>query len=90
MTALLLLLVAVAALAAYIRRVYAEFGKILTREIEENLDAREEHIEPRLGLDRDHAALSASILEQLAIGLGVLIQCRRERCVLRGGDVVVF
>ncbi len=69
MTALLLLLVAVAALAAYIRRVYAEFGKILTREIEENLDAWEEHIEPRLGLDRDHAALSASILEQLAIGL---------------------
>ena len=66
---LLLLLIAVAALASYIRRVYAEFGKILSREVEENLDAWEERVEPSLGMDRDHAALSAAVLEQLAIGL---------------------
>jgi CBS domain containing-hemolysin-like protein len=64
-----LLLALVETLAAYMTRVYAEFGKILTGEIEENLDAWEEHIEPQLGLTRDHAALCAGILQQLALGL---------------------
>ena len=36
---MVLLLAAVETLASYISRVYAEFGKILTHEIEENLDA---------------------------------------------------
>jgi hypothetical protein len=35
---LIVLLAAVETLASYISRVYSEFGKILTREIEENLD----------------------------------------------------
>ena len=56
-------------LASYISRVYAEFGKILTREIEENLDAWEELIEPQLGLSREHAAISAAVLQQLALGI---------------------
>ena len=47
---LLILLAAVETLASYISRVYSEFGKILTHEIEENLDAWEEQIEPHLGL----------------------------------------
>jgi CBS domain containing-hemolysin-like protein len=67
--AMVLVLAAVLTLASYIRRVYAEFGKILAREIEENLDAWEELIEPHLGLTRDHAAICAGVLEQLSLAI---------------------
>ncbi len=66
---LLFLLAAVETLASYISRVYAEFGKILIREVQENLDAWEEEIEPQLGLSRHHAALCANVLQQLALGI---------------------
>jgi CBS domain containing-hemolysin-like protein len=66
---LTLLLVLIETLASYISRVYSEFGKILTREIEENLDAWEEFVEPQLGLTREHAGLCAAVLRQLALGL---------------------
>src|SRR5579863_6440332 len=56
-------------LASYISHVYAEFGKILSREVQENLDAWEEKIEPHLGLTREHAAISAAVLQQLALGV---------------------
>jgi len=65
----LLLLAAVETLAAYITRIYAEFGKILTREEQDNLDAWEELVEPQLGLTRDHAYLCAQVLQQLALVL---------------------
>ena len=61
--------IVVATLASYISRVYSEFGKILSRDVQENLDAWEERIEPHLGLSREHAALCASVLQQLALGL---------------------
>jgi CBS domain containing-hemolysin-like protein len=66
---ILLFLAAVETLAAYMSRVYSEFGKILTPEIEDNLDAWEELIEPQLGLSREHAAISAAVLQQFALGL---------------------
>jgi CBS domain containing-hemolysin-like protein len=66
---LFLVLAAVETLASYICRVYAEFGKILTGEIEENLDAWEELVEPQLGLSREHAELCASVLQQLVLGI---------------------
>ena len=66
---MVLLLALIETLASYISRVYAEFGKILTREIEENLDAWEELIEPQLGLTRAHAAICAAVLQQLALGI---------------------
>jgi CBS domain containing-hemolysin-like protein len=66
------LLAAVETLASYISRVYSEFGKILTHEIEENLDAWEELIKPQLGLTREHAAISAAVLQQLTLGIMVL------------------
>ena len=66
---MVLLLAAIETLASYISRVYSEFGKILTREIEENLDAWEELVEPQLGLTREHAAISAAVLQQLALGI---------------------
>jgi CBS domain containing-hemolysin-like protein len=66
---MVLLLAAISTLASYISRVYSEFGKILTRDIEENLDVWEELIEPQLGLTRDHAAICAAVLQQLALGI---------------------
>ena len=69
---LFLLLAAIETLASYMSRVYSEFGKILSREVQENLDAWEERIEPRLGLSREHAALCAAVLQQLTLGLIVI------------------
>jgi CBS domain containing-hemolysin-like protein len=66
---LLVFLAAVETLASYISRVYAEFGKILTGGIEENLDAWEELIEPQLGLSRAHAAICAAVLQQFVLGV---------------------
>jgi CBS domain containing-hemolysin-like protein len=66
---LILFLALVETLASYINRVYAEFGKILSGEIEDNLDAWEELVEPQLGLSREHASLCAAVLQQLALCL---------------------
>jgi putative hemolysin len=69
LTALLVILTlaAIEVLSSYISRVYAEFGKILSRQVQENLDAWEEQLEPHLGLTREHAALSAFVVQQLAL-----------------------
>jgi CBS domain containing-hemolysin-like protein len=55
--------------AAYISRVYSEFGKILSRDVQDNLDEWEVKVEPLIGLSREHAALSASVLQQLTLGI---------------------
>ena len=52
------LLAGVVTLAAYMARVYSEFGKILSREVQDNLDAWEQHVEPRLGMRRESASKS--------------------------------
>ncbi len=64
---IIVILAAIETLAAYISRVYAEFGKILARTVEENLDAWEELIEPHLGLSREHAGISALVVQQIAL-----------------------
>jgi CBS domain containing-hemolysin-like protein len=64
-----ILLAAVETLASYINRVYSEFGKILSRDEQENLHIWEEKVEPKLGLNRDHAAICSAVLGQLAFGL---------------------
>jgi CBS domain containing-hemolysin-like protein len=66
---MVVLLAAVQTLASYMSRVHAEFGKILARRIEENLDAWEDLIEPQLGLTREHATICAAVLQQLALGI---------------------
>jgi CBS domain containing-hemolysin-like protein len=66
---LILLLATIETLASYMSRVYSEFGKILAREVEENLDAWEEQVEPQIGLTREHAAISAAVLQQFTLGL---------------------
>jgi CBS domain containing-hemolysin-like protein len=83
--ALLSLLAAIETLASYIGRVYADSGKILARKEQENLDAWEECIEPQLGLTRDHAAICAAVVQQLALGgivlqVGVFLFDRAPRC----------
>jgi CBS domain containing-hemolysin-like protein len=65
-------LAAVETLAAYISRIYSEFGKILTREEQENLDAWAVRVEPQIGLSREHAYLCAVVLQQLALGIVAL------------------
>ncbi len=64
----LAVLLCVLALAAYVDRIYIETGRFLSREYTENIDAWEKLVEPRLRLSRDSAALSASVLRQLALG----------------------
>jgi putative hemolysin len=66
---LIVLLAATVTIAAYMARVYSEFGKILSREVQDNLDAWEQHVEPRLGMSRERAALASSVLMHLAMGL---------------------
>ena len=70
---LLILAALVETLAAYITRVYSEFGKILSHEVQDNIDAWEEKVEPHLGLSREHAAISAAVLQQLALGIIALV-----------------
>ncbi len=67
-----IVLAAVVTLASYVSRVYSEFGKILSREDQDNVRVWEEKVEPRLGIGRDHAAICAGVLQQLAFGLIVL------------------
>jgi CBS domain containing-hemolysin-like protein len=62
------LLLCLLALAAYIDRIYFEMGKFLSREYTENIEAWEVGVEPRLRLSRESAAMSASVLRQIALG----------------------
>ncbi|HUY95675.1 MAG TPA: hemolysin family protein [Terracidiphilus sp.] len=89
----IVVLAIVETLASYISRVYAEFGKILSREVQENLDVWEEGIEPHLGLTREHAAISALVAQQLALGLmalefGALLFARTGKAQPDAGGIV--
>jgi len=71
---LLLLLMGLLSLVSYVDRLYAEMGKFLAREFEENIEAYEERVEPRLHASRERAALSMTVLTQLCMAsIGVLI-----------------
>jgi putative hemolysin len=67
------LLLCLLALAAYIDRIYFEMGKFLSREYAENIDAWEQWVEPKLRLSRESAAMSASVLRQIALGALVFL-----------------
>ncbi len=60
-------------LASYVDRLYSEMGKFLAREFQENIDAWEQQVEPRMGLGRNHIRLSASILAQLSLACLTLL-----------------
>jgi putative hemolysin len=71
---LLIALLGLLTLASYVDRLYAEMGKFLSREFQENIEAYEERVEPRLGVSRDRAAMSMTVLAQLSMaGIGVII-----------------
>ncbi|PSH04949.1 MAG: HlyC/CorC family transporter [Acidobacteria bacterium] len=58
-------LVALLVASAYVSRLYAESGKFLSREFQENIEIFEREIEPHLGFKHNRAALSFALLEQL-------------------------
>jgi CBS domain containing-hemolysin-like protein len=71
---LLVFLLAVLTLVSYVDRLYHEMGKFLSREFEENIEAYEQLVEPRLGFTRERASLSMAMLTQLCMAsIGVLI-----------------
>lgn len=61
----LALLLSLLTLSSYVDRVYAEIGKFLSREFQDNIDAFEQRVEPRLKVSRSRAALSMSVLTPL-------------------------
>ena len=63
----LLLLSAVLTLVSYVDRVYAEIGKFLSREFQDNIDSFEQKVEPKLRVSRPRASLSMAILVQLTM-----------------------
>ncbi len=70
----LLVLMALLALVSYVDRLYAEMGKFLSREFQENIEAYEQHVEPRLKVTSERAALSMAMLTQLCMaGIGLVI-----------------
>jgi CBS domain containing-hemolysin-like protein len=60
-----LVLLFILGLVSYVERVYTERGKFLSREFEENIEAFEQVVEPRLKMGRERAALCVAVLEQL-------------------------
>ena len=66
-------LVGVLLVTSYVERMYAEMGKFLSREFQENVEIYEHRVEPRLGLSRQKISTSFSVLTQLTTAaLGIV------------------
>ncbi|HEY7353906.1 MAG TPA: hemolysin family protein [Terriglobales bacterium] len=61
----LLVLFGLLTLCSYVDRLYAELGKFLSRDFQDNIDAFEQQVEPKLKVSRSRAALSMSVLTPL-------------------------
>ena len=61
----LFILSALLTLVSYVERVYAEKGKILSREFEENIASYEHRVESKMGVGTSRVALSMQLLAQL-------------------------
>lgn len=86
----LVVLSALLALVSYVERIYAEKGKLLSREFQENIESYEQRVEPKLGVSSARAALSMQLLSQLftaaislLIGYATFIEGRWT-----GGEIV--
>src|SRR5437667_6113492 len=78
----LLLLLGLLTLVSYVDRLYTEIGKFLSREFQDNINAFEQRIEPKLHVTPARASLSMAILTQLviaAMGLLLVLPLFRER-----------
>lgn len=73
MALLILVLLSVLTLGSYVDRMYSEMGKFLAREFQENIDAWEQLVEPRLGMDPERIALSAAVVTQLSLACLTLL-----------------
>jgi CBS domain containing-hemolysin-like protein len=74
LTLLLLVLLAILTLVSYVDRLYHEMGKFLSREFQENIEAYEQSVEPRLGFTSERVSLSMAVLTQVCTAsIGVLI-----------------
>ena len=70
----LVVLIAVLTLVSYVDRLYTEMGKFLAREFQENIEAYEKLVEPRLKVPPERASLSMAMLTQLSMaGIGLVI-----------------
>src|SRR5262245_62171882 len=62
---IVLLLCGLLVLVSYVNRLYTESGKFLTREFQENIEAFEKLVEPRLLRASNRSGLAIAVLEQL-------------------------
>jgi CBS domain containing-hemolysin-like protein len=63
----LVVLLGLLTLVSYMDRVYAERGKFLSREFQDNIEVFEQRVEPRLKVSRERASLSMAILIPLTV-----------------------
>ncbi len=63
----LLMMLGLLTLVSYVDRLYAEIGKFLSREFQDNIDAFERDVEPRLHVSHERAALSMAVLTQMTM-----------------------
>ena len=61
----LVVLLGLLTLVSYVDRLYSEIGKFLSREFQDNIDAFEHNVEPKLKVSRERAALSMAVIAQL-------------------------
>jgi putative hemolysin len=61
----LLILLGLLTLVSYVDRLYTEIGKFLSRDFQDNIDAFEHDVEPRLHVSRARAAVSMAVLTQM-------------------------
>ncbi len=69
----LLLLPGLLTLVSYVDRLYTEIGKFLSREFQDNIDAFEKDVEPRLHVSRTRASLSMAVLAQMTMAAIALL-----------------
>src|ERR1700693_6373875 len=63
----MVLLFGLLTLVSYVDRLYAEIGKFLSREFQDNIDSFEQKVEPKLRVSRPRASLSMAILVQMVM-----------------------
>ena len=64
--AIILLLCGLLALVSYVERLYTESGRFLTREFQENIEAFERLVEPKLGSVSGRASLAITVMAQFS------------------------
>lgn len=69
----LVILFGLLTLASYVDRLYAEIGKFLSREFQDNIDAFEQQVEPKLKVSRSRAALSMAVLTPLLMAAVAMV-----------------